>query len=121
MRTLVVEDNPILRSLIVRLLNIEGIETEEACNGLQAIEFLDEDSPRPFALVVTDLHMPFASGLDVVAHLAGYRSAAPPPVILATGDVDALPSHWPESVRVQVLQKPMSLNALNEAVRRSAA
>ncbi len=74
---LVVEDRDSLRRLLERALAAEGYAVTAAANGEQGLKLLA--SAAPFDLVVTDLKLPGASGLEV---LRAARSRQPPPPVL---------------------------------------
>ncbi|HEX2039128.1 MAG TPA: response regulator [Acidimicrobiales bacterium] len=63
-RVLVVDDNPVARSVAAVALETAGLEVDEACDGQEAIEWLERDPPDA---VVLDIMMPRLSGHDVLA------------------------------------------------------
>jgi two-component system invasion response regulator UvrY len=66
-KILVVDDHPIVRGALRRLLAGEsGMEVREAANGRQALSDFKEDQP---ALVILDLNLPGLSGLEVITRL----------------------------------------------------
>ena len=64
---LVVEDDPALRSLMVRTLSTKGYRALEASDGIEALEQLAADSN--IELVVTDIVMPRMNGVELAQHL----------------------------------------------------
>src|SRR3982751_689701 len=62
-RILLVDDDPIILDALSRFLRREGYTVETAADGAQAIEML---AAAPFALVLTDVNMPRANGLEVL-------------------------------------------------------
>lgn len=86
-RILVVDDEPRLRRLAGRLLRRQGHEVCESGDVSEALALLDSDS---FDLVVTDVHMPDRSGLELVWLIAERHGAA---VLVISGSVftDPLP------------------------------
>ncbi len=77
---LVVDDDKRMRSVLKRLLAEEGHEAETCADGLEAISTCGETA---FDLVITDLMMPGASGIEV---LKACRQAHPETlVVLVTG------------------------------------
>ena len=75
---LVVDDEPIVRDVVVRYLQREGYETLEAGDGLHAQELLRKHEP---SLVVLDLMLPGMDGLELCRWIRG-RSELP--VIMLT-------------------------------------
>ena len=65
---LVVEDDPALRSLMVRTLSTKGYRALEASDGIEALEQLAADPD--IELVVTDIVMPRMNGVELAQHLA---------------------------------------------------
>jgi two-component system, NarL family, invasion response regulator UvrY len=67
LKILIVDDHPIIRSGLRRLLADEPeIEIREAAGGREAIGAFREDHP---ALVILDLNLPGLGGLEVIARL----------------------------------------------------
>jgi two-component system, OmpR family, response regulator ResD len=75
---LVVDDEPIVRDVVVRYLRRDGYTTLEAADGLRARELIEEDEP---SLVVLDVMLP---GTDGLALCRWIRSRSSLPVILLT-------------------------------------
>lgn len=66
-RILVVDDEPAARRLLVRILEKKGYEAQSVGDVASAIDVLDRED---FALVLTDLDMPGASGFDLIEALS---------------------------------------------------
>jgi len=77
---LVVEDRDSLRRLLERALTAEGYAVTAAADGEEGLRLLA--SGAPFDLVITDLKLPGASGLEVLR--AARARSAPPPVLVLT-------------------------------------
>jgi DNA-binding response OmpR family regulator len=75
---LVVDDEPMLRNLLSRLLRMEGYTVIEAEDGQAALELVDSRSPD---LVLLDVMLPARDGLDVLGDL---RRTSEVPVILVS-------------------------------------
>jgi DNA-binding response OmpR family regulator len=75
---LVVDDEPIVRDVVVRYLRREGYDTLEAGDGLDAQELLRRHEP---SLVVLDLMLPGMDGLQLCQWI---RSRSELPVIMLT-------------------------------------
>ena len=75
---LVVDDEPIVREVVVRYLRREGYETLEAADGSRARELLERHEP---SLVVLDLMLPGTDGLELCRWI---RSRSDLPVIMLT-------------------------------------
>ena len=75
---LVVDDEPIVREVVVRYLEREGYATLEAGDGNDARALLERESPD---LVVLDVMLPGADGLELCRWI---RSRSQVPVIMLT-------------------------------------
>ena len=66
-KILIVDDHPIVRSGLRRLLTVEPeIEVREAANGREALSVFREQRPT---LVILDLNLPGVGGLEVLSRL----------------------------------------------------
>jgi DNA-binding response OmpR family regulator len=75
---LVVDDEPIVREVVVRYLEREGYRTLEAADGDRARQLLESDAPN---LVVLDVMLPGTDGLELCRWI---RSHSDLPVIMLT-------------------------------------
>ena len=75
---LVVDDEPMLRNLLSRLLRMEGYDVIEAEDGQAALDLIDKRQPD---LVLLDVMLPARDGLDVLGDL---RRTSEVPVILVS-------------------------------------
>jgi DNA-binding response OmpR family regulator len=75
---LVVDDEPIVRDVVVRYLRRDGFETLEAADGDSARKLIENDAPQ---LVVLDVMLP---GMDGLALCRWIRSRGDLPVIMLT-------------------------------------
>jgi two-component system, LytTR family, response regulator len=115
LRTLIVDDEPVARSILrEELATIMGIEViGEAENGQVALEKIRADHPD---LVLLDLQMPIMGGFDVVRRLDPGGSF-PAIVIVTAFDRYAIQAF--ESGAVDYLLKPVSHERLAIAVDRA--
>jgi DNA-binding response OmpR family regulator len=75
---LVVDDEPMVREVVARYLQVDGFDVHEAADGDAALAWLDGHRP---ALVVLDVMLPGTDGLSVLRRL---RATGDTPVILLT-------------------------------------
>ncbi len=80
-RILVVDDEPHIRRVLSTVLGDRGFEITMANDG---IEGLDELSDGAFDLVILDLMMPGASGLEILSRIRSGAERAETPVIILT-------------------------------------
>jgi DNA-binding response OmpR family regulator len=79
---LVVDDEPIVRDVVVRYLRRDGLETLEAATGEEAIALLEHELP---SLVVLDVMLPGVDGLELCRRI---RSSSDIPIVLLTARGD---------------------------------
>ena len=109
---LVVEDDPYVRDAIVLTLEEEGLTSDTAANGQEALERVAEYRP---ALVVLDIGLPIVDGYDVADGLRAIYGEDAPPIVSVT----AYGSTAKETLRlgaVSVLDKPFDIVELVDAV-----
>ncbi|NEP10500.1 MAG: response regulator transcription factor [Symploca sp. SIO2C1] len=86
MRILVVEDEDLIREMLVLALEEEGYEVETAIDGRTAIECLQLNEPNeatcPFDLLILDIMIPHINGLDL-CRLLRYQENPVPILILS--------------------------------------
>ncbi len=76
MTLLIVDDEAMIRSLIVKYAVFEGYETDEADNGMQAVEKCRE---KKYDLIIMDVMMPELDGFSAVREI---RKGQNTPVIM---------------------------------------
>jgi|UPI0006800476 PAS domain S-box-containing protein len=75
MRVLLVDDNPMVRTVLADMLRSFSFEVEVGANAAEAYELLmgagavGLAKPKPFQLVLMDWHMPPVNGIDAVQHI----------------------------------------------------
>lgn len=113
---LVVDDEPMVRTVTSKLLRTRGHTVAEADGGPAALAALAAPpDDRAFDLVVTDLSMPGMNGRELATAVRTLHPALP--ILLLTGDTDA----EAEADDVDaVVKKPYTLDVLDAAVRRLA-
>src|SRR5215471_20742626 len=83
-RVLVVEDDGVARDLLSEILRGEGYEVDDADGGTRAVALASE---KRYDLVVSDVRMEGAGGLEVLACFQKQQPDAPVILITAFGDV----------------------------------
>jgi CheY-like chemotaxis protein len=126
-RILVAEDDAEMRCLIAATLRSAGYDVTEVRDGMELLDFVEAaakfGTPDRYAALVSDVRMPWLSGLDVLAVLsaAGWRT----PVVLITAFGD--PETHAEGRALgaaAVLDKPFEMAELTRtlaSVMRAAA
>ena len=114
-RVLVVEDDEVIRNLVVDVLSNEGYAVAQAANGLAALR---EVTRQTFDAIVLDLMMPVMDGR---AFLRAYAAEFPKRLI-PTVLVSASPTLWQTAEQLRrfgvcgFVAKPFDLNVLTAAV-----
>ena len=111
---LVVEDEPSVREMIVRILNAEGYTVLEAENGKQALVAVKTHG-EPIALVLTDVAMPEMGGQELGAHLADLLPSLR--VMYMSGFTDEEVVRRGLRPDVPFVQKPLMPDALTARIR----
>jgi DNA-binding response OmpR family regulator len=83
---LLAEDNKPMLRLLTELLCQAGCDVTPACDGLELAEELHEGQGTQFDAIVSDVHMPGCSGLQVLRGLRERDHLTPFVVITAFGD-----------------------------------
>jgi len=116
-RVLIVDDEEMVRRLVMRTLEMEGYDVAQARHGREALQVL-EQAGGAVELVVSDVVMPVMGGLELGTQLRRHYPAVP--VIWMSGYPSetafangGLPDNEP------FLQKPVSADLLIETVRRT--
>ena len=77
---LIAEDERMMRKAILYRLQKEGFTVSEANDGKEALEMIDAGD---FDLVIADIMMPYASGLEVVEHIQSSTGKKPKVILLS--------------------------------------
>jgi two-component system, cell cycle sensor histidine kinase and response regulator CckA len=107
---LVVDDEPMVRSLLVKLLSLRGHSVTEAASGPEGLDHLDS---KTFDIVFTDHGMPDMNGRQF-ARLARER-IGDVPIVLLTGDTEV---GSVDGDVTAVMAKPFKLEQLDDTIRK---
>ncbi len=113
---LLVEDKNELRAMLRKALERSGYTVDEAPDGTAAIQKV---RARRYLLVITDLKMPGASGLDVLRETKHADASIPVILLTAFGSVEEAVTAMKEGA-YDFLQKPVDLDHLKLLVQRAA-
>lgn len=112
-RVLVVEDDPILRALLVRMFVRAGLHPDVAVNGEEAIRLLGVGS---YTLVLLDLMLPRVSGFEVIDFLRSRPSDRPRIVVVCTAALDTSLDRLDPSVVHGVMRKPFDMEYMSNFI-----
>ena len=115
------EDDSEMRSLVAAALRRDGHEVIEAADGLDLLFWVESQQASALRarrdVVVTDVRMPGASGLEVLAALRHSQPTIPVVIVTGFGDADThFTAHWLGASAV--FDKPFDLAALRKTVLR---
>jgi CheY-like chemotaxis protein len=114
-RLLLVDDNHVVRDMLVDLVGSLGYRADAAGSGAEALALFDRGQ---YAVVLTDLVMPGMSGWEV---LAAVRQRDPRMPIIIISGTPAIGDPRAAQPGVAVLRKPIDVTALDATIKRMLA
>ena len=116
-RILFVDDEQNLAAVTEKVLTRIGYQVTRFSRSIEALEHF-RAHPDDFDLVITDLAMPGMSGTDLASAIMQQRGGLP--ILLISGFVDPVVQETAHVIGIrEVLNKPLSIEALSEAVGRA--
>lgn len=112
-RVLVVDDEPTLVRVLVRILQRDGITAVGALNGTEALARVEEG---PFDLILCDVRMPGLDGPSTLCELQR-RMAEVPPVVFLTGYADMTDAALLRLGACAVYGKPIEAATVRDIVK----
>ena len=120
-RILVIDDETVVRNLLVEILQNAGYEVVGADTPELALTLLDDTDD--FSLVVSDIVMPGLSGLDLLESVRAMRPSLPVVLVTGAGTYENLSSALTRGA-AGLVTKPFShaqlQSAVAEAIERAA-
>ena len=83
-RLLIIEDEPDLRSYLVKLFTRDGYEVEAVGDAESALAWFQHHADNPPDMLITDVMLPGQSGLDLLPQLRQGEGTARLPVVVLT-------------------------------------
>jgi DNA-binding NtrC family response regulator len=113
LRVLAVDDDPTVLLLLHGILTQAGVDVDQSQNVESALVLLGQ---MAYSLLITDLQLPDASGLDLLRKLRETHPALP--VVLISGALDAATRREAELLgRVECMSKPLDRGRLLTLVK----
>jgi DNA-binding response OmpR family regulator len=116
MKILICEDDLMTLKALEHKLKNEGYETITALDGKQAIEILD--NKKNIEMLLTDLHMPLISGLELITHVRNVMKSNIPIVMLTRVGLEDTVLHAFELGADDYITKPFSPEELSLRIKR---
>lgn len=118
MKILIAEDEPLILQTLELKLKKEGYEVVGCPDGLDAIQKIDAEQPD---LVITDIMMPYMSGLEVVRKVKqDGMGKSIPVIVLSTMGQESIVEEAFELGADDYLKKPFSLSELSIRIKKLA-
>ena len=114
MKILIAEDETFLLKIMESRLKKEGHEIVAVSDGRDALKQLDTNS---FDLVITDIMMPFISGLEITGIVKKRNKGLPVIVLSAMGQENVVVEAFKLGAD-DFISKPLSPNELSMRIRR---
>ncbi|MFG0307323.1 MAG: response regulator [Phycisphaerales bacterium JB040] len=112
---LLVDDEPQITHVVSRRLEKEGYRTLVACDGEEGLELALE---HDVDLVVSDLQMPYMSGIEMALAMREESSLTRIPIILLTARGYVMDREQEGRARIsEVMPKPFSATVLVDRIR----
>jgi|SRR5208283_4102561 len=116
MKILVCEDDIMTLKALEHKLKHDGYEIITAHDGKQAIEYLN--AHNDIDLLLTDLHMPLISGLELIRHIRNEMKSYMPIVMLTRVGLEDTVLHAFELGADDYITKPFSPDELSLRIKR---
>jgi DNA-binding response OmpR family regulator len=109
------EDNSTLSLLLKFRLEKEGYKLLIAADGKEAIELIEEQDPE---IILTDIMMPFISGLEVISHVRNKLNKQTPIIVFSAAGQEEMVLKAFNLGANDFMGKPFSPNELVIRVKR---
>ncbi len=102
-KVVVVDDQDMIREVLVETLQLSGYETFQACNGDEGLRLVEEHSPE---LVITDIRMPGMDGFEFSRRIRETSSAR---IMMLSGLDEQSQEEEPSRLIDAFMKKPVML------------
>jgi DNA-binding response OmpR family regulator len=114
-KILIAEDELLVLKAMEYKLRSEGYTIITATDGRQAIEKFSSEKPD---MLITDIMMPFASGLEILGHIKESRGKAFPVIVLSVAGLENIVTEAFRLGADDFMTKPFSPAELSLRVKR---
>ncbi len=112
---LVIDDEPVVRSTVTRMLHLLGFDVRLAVDGCEGVETF-RSAPRSFALVLLDLTMPRLGG-EGVLQIIHEEQPSLPVVVMSGYSAAEVNARLGAGASTAFIQKPFDLGQLRDTLR----
>jgi DNA-binding response OmpR family regulator len=116
MRVLIVEDDSMTRKALEHRMKVDGYDVFSASDGIQAKEILKSGK---FDVLLTDLHMPNFSGLDLIKHIRSELKSNVPIIMVTRVGLEETVLNSFELGADDYITKPFSPDELSLRVKKA--
>jgi DNA-binding response OmpR family regulator len=103
------EDNSVLSLLLKYKLEKEGYTLLMAKNGKEALELIELNNPK---IILTDIMMPFVSGLEIISHVRNKLNLSTPIIVFSSSGQEEMVLNAFNIGATDFMSKPFSPNEL---------
>ncbi len=117
LHVLVVDDSPVMRKMVIRVLGMSGLPIEsvhEACQGREALDVLAREGNINLGLF--DVNMPVLNGEELVVQIRAEPRIAALPVIMVSTEGSAERIERLKRLGAAFIRKPFGPEALLDAI-----
>ena len=104
-KILIIEDDKLIKSILEFILKDEGYNVEYASDGLIGLEMINSIQPD---LVITDIMLPYKSGLEIIMAVNINNPKTPIIVISSLGNEDLTVTDALKLGATDILAKPFN-------------
>ncbi len=115
LRVLFVEDEPLVRQATAQSLELAGFSVQAVASAEAALPHLLPDFP---GVLVSDIRLPGASGLDLLQHCRNHAPGVPVILVTGHGDITMAVQAMREGA-YDFIEKPFGADRLTDTVRRA--
>jgi DNA-binding response OmpR family regulator len=109
------EDNSLLSLLLKLRLEKEGYKLLIAEDGKKAVELIEQHQPE---LILTDIMMPFISGLELISHVRNKLDSKTPIIVFSSAGQEEIVLKAFNLGATDFMSKPISPNELVTRIKR---
>jgi CheY-like chemotaxis protein len=113
-KILVVDDEPMVRQVLTKVLTEEGHAVEAVGNADDALKMI---SNKRYSLILLDIKMPGMSGTELYQRIQKIASSLAKRVVFITGDATAADTQdFLAQTKVHYIKKPFDINKLKKEI-----